>query len=226
VGALAPESDHCPRCQADVAPAQEYCLECGARLPLPHGMLPALAGAWRARLRWYPGDWVWTALVLLGIAAAAGAVALVTVDDDQPRAQPLVATFDRPVPAAPRPRQATSTPTPAEHRKARPGTPSNRPGRKPGTLVQWPLGRSAYTVVLASFPTDTGQDKATTLARRASRAGLLDVGLLDSSRYPSLHPGYYVVFSGVYESADDAASALRQAQKLGYGRAYTRQIVS
>jgi hypothetical protein len=224
VGAVAPEPDHCPRCGADVAPSQEYCLECGARLPLPHGMLPVLAGAWRARLRWYPGDWVWTALLLLGVAAAAGAVALVTVDDDQPRAQPLVATFDRPVPAAPRARQATSTPTPAERRKSK--KPSNRPGRKPGSLVQWPLGRSAYTVVLASFPSQTGKDTATALARRASRAGLFDVGLLDSSRYASLHPGYYIVFSGVYESADDAASALRQAQRLGFGRAYTRQIVS
>jgi hypothetical protein len=207
-----------------VAPAQEYCLECGTRLPLAHGMLPALAGAWRARLRWYPGDWVWTALLLLAVAAAAAAVALVTVDDGQPQALPLVATSAHPVPAAPRPRQATSTPAPSP-RGPSTTTPS-RPGRQPGSLVQWPLGRTAYTVVLASFPSKTGQQKATRLARGASRACLLDVGLLDSSRYPSLHPCYYVVFSGVYESADDAASALRQAQKRGYGRAYTRQIVS
>jgi hypothetical protein len=207
-----------------VAAAQEYCLECGTRLPPAHGMLPALAGAWRARLRWYPGDWVWTALLLLAVAAAAAGIALVTVHNGQPPALPLVATSAHPVPAAPRPRQATSTPAPPA-RGSSTTTPS-RPGRKPGSLVQWPLGRTAYTVVLASFPSTTGQQKATTLAHGASRAGLLDVGLLDSSRYPSLHPGYYVVFSGVYESADDAASALRQAQKRGYGRAYTRQIVS
>ena len=224
MGALAPEPDACPRCGADAAAGQEYCLECGTRLPLPHGVLPALAGAWRARLRWYPGDWVWTTILLLGIAATAAAVAVATADSDPRRTQLVVATFDRPVPAT-RPRQATSTPTPAERRRSATTT-SNRPGRKPGTLVQWPVARSAYTVVLASFPTTTGQPKATKLARRASRSGLLDVGLLDSSGYPSLHPGYYVVFSGVYESADDAASALTQAQKLGFRRAYTRQIVS
>jgi hypothetical protein len=217
---LAPEPDHCPRCGADVEASQEYCLECGARLPSPHGMLPALAGAWRARLRWYPGDWIWTALLLLGVAAAASAVALVSVDEDQPVAQPLVATSDRPAPPISRPRQVTSTP--AERTKSKP----HRPGRKPGTLVQWPLGRTAYTVVLESFPSATGRGTATALARRASRAGLLDVGLLDSDNFPSLHPGYFVVFSGVYESADDAASALRQAQKRGFDRAYTRQIVS
>jgi hypothetical protein len=221
VGAVAPEPDHCPRCDADVEPSQEYCLECGARLPSPHGMLPVLAGAWRARLRWYPGDWIWTALVLLGVAAAATAIALVSVDDHQPLAQPLVATSDRPAPPVSRPRQVTS-PTPA----ARPKTKSNRPGRKPGTLVQWPLGRNAYTVVLGSYPSATGRETATSLARRASKAGLLDVGLLDSDNFASLHPGYYIVFSGVYESADDAASALSRAQKKGFGRAYTRQIVS
>jgi hypothetical protein len=221
VGAVAPEPDHCPRCGADVEPSQEYCLECGARLPSPHGVLPVLAGAWRARLRWYPGDWIWTALVLLGVAAAATAIALVSVDDDQPVAQPLVATSDRPAPPVSRPRQVTS-PTPA----VRPKTKSNRPGRKPGTLVQWPLGRNAYTVVLGSYPSATGRETATSLARRASKAGLLDVGLLDSDNFASLHPGYYIVFSGVYESADDAASALSRAQKKGFGRAYTRQIVS
>lgn len=222
MGAVAPEPDHCPRCGADVAPSQEYCLECGSRLPAPHGMLPVLAGAWRARLRWYPGDWIWTALLLLGVAAAASAIALVSVDQDRTVALPIVATSDKPAPPVSRPRQVTSTPAPAE----RPKTKSNRPGRKPGTLVQWPLGRNAYTVVLGSYPSATGRNKATTLARRASRAGLLDVGLLDSDNFASLHPGYFVVFSGVYESADDAASALRQAQRRGFGRAYTRQIVS
>src|SRR5919108_3866413 len=174
---LAPEPDHCPRCGADVEPSQEYCLECGARLPSPRGMLPVLAGAWRARLRWYPGDWIWTALVLLGLAAGATAIALVSVDDDQSVAQPLVATFDRPAPPVSRPRQVTS-PTPAVRPRK-----SSRPGRKPGTLVQWPLGRTAYTGVLGSYPSATGRETATSLARRASKTGLLDVGLLNSDNF-------------------------------------------
>ena len=52
------------------------------------------------------------------------------------------------------------------------------------------------------------------------------MGFLDSSKITSLHPGYLVVFSGVYESADDAQSALQQAVKKGFRKAYTRQIVS
>ncbi|MFN2470488.1 MAG: zinc ribbon domain-containing protein [Gaiellaceae bacterium] len=220
-----PDGQACPACGAEGEPGQEYCLECGGRLAPGRGMLPALAGAWRARLPWYPGDWIWSALLLLVVAATAGTVALVMTDEGEPRALPIVATSDRPVPPAQRPRQATSTPAP-EERTTGPGAAKRPPGRKRGELVEWPLASSAYTVVIASLPSTVGRAAATKTARKASRAGLPDVGLLDSSRYPSLHPGYFVIFSGVYESADDAASALAQAQKLGYGRAYTRQIVT
>ena len=196
-------------------------MECGARLPAPHGVVPALAGAWRSRVRWYPGDWVWFALALLVVAGASAAVAIAATGEQQSGVRVVVATSDRPVPVKPSPRQATSTPTPAERR----GT-TTTPARKPGTLVQWPFGKTAYTVVLSSFPSAAGERTAIQLARKGSRAGLLDVGFLDSNRYTSLHPGYYVVFSGVYESADDAQSALQQAVKKGFKKAYTRQIVS
>ncbi|MGZ8694415.1 MAG: hypothetical protein ACXWYS_03145 [Gaiellaceae bacterium] len=221
MGAVAPEPDACPRCAANVAPGQEYCVECGARLPTPRGVVPALAGAWRSRVRWYPGDWVWFALLLLVVAGASAAVAIAATGERQRGVRVVVATSDQPVPVKPSPRQATSTPTPAERRRT-----TTAPARKPGTLVQWPFGKTAYTVVLSSFPSAAGERTALQLARKGSRAGLLDVGFLDSSRYTSLHPGYYVVFSGVYESADDAQSALQQAVKKGFKKAYTRQIVS
>ena len=213
----------CLTCGAAVEPGQEYCLECGARLPHPHGVLPALAGAWRARLRWYPGDWIWAALVLLVVAAAGAAVAVASTGTTPTRTELFVATGARPVPVTPT-HQATSTPTPAQQRRNENRT--HKPPKKQRTLVTWPFGRTAYTVVLSSYPSATGSGTANTLARRAMGAGLVDVGILDSSRYSSLHPGYLVVFSGVYESADDAASAQQHAQKLGFGKAYTRQIVS
>jgi cell division septation protein DedD len=221
VGAVAPEPDACPRCGAGVARGQEYCVECGTRLPSQHGVVPALGDAWRSRFRWYPGDWLWFALVLLVVAGASAAVAIAATGDQSSGVNVVVATSDRPVPAKPSPRQATSTPTPAERRQT-----TTAPARKPGTLVQWPFGRTAYTVVLSSFPSAAGERTASQLARKASRAGLLDVGFLDSSKITSLHPGYFVVFSGVYESADDAQSALQQAVKKGFKKAYTRQIVS
>ena len=218
--------DSCPRCSAGVEPEQEYCLNCGSRLPLAHGVLPALAGAWRARMPWYPGDWVWAAMLLLAVAAAAATAAVLATEEDKSGALPLVATFDRPAPPQERARQATSTPAPAERRETTANTRTTRTKPRNPVLVEWPTGQSAYTVVLASLPSTSGATRARQIARRASRAGLPDVGFLDSSKYPSLHPGYFVVFTGVYESADDAASALTEAHRSGFPRAYTRQIVA
>jgi hypothetical protein len=48
--------------------------------------------------------------------------------------------------------------------------------------------------------------------------------VLDSSRYPSLHPGYYVVFSGVYDSLSSAQAAASRAADAGYGNAYARRV--
>ncbi len=224
---MSPGLGACPRCESPVAPGQEYCLGCGSRLPLARGLVPALSGAWRDRLRWYPGDWVWSAVLLLAVAAVATTVALVATEEGASSAGgPLVATWDRPAPVT---RSRPSAPARGEQPPAalttgaattRPKPPAKR------TLVQWPAGRSAYTVVLASYPAPAGKPAATRAARKALRDGLPNVGVLDSGRYPSLHPGYHVVFSGVYESIDDAASALAQAQQLGYERAYTRQIVA
>ena len=56
------------------------------------------------------------------------------------------------------------------------------------------------------------------------RQGLESVGVLDSSRYASLHPGYYVVFAGVYPGKSDADTAVATARQAGFGGAYSRQI--
>jgi len=47
--------------------------------------------------------------------------------------------------------------------------------------------------------------------------------LLDSSRYASLHPGYWVVFAGVYPSEPEATSRLREARGVQRG-AHTERI--
>jgi hypothetical protein len=48
--------------------------------------------------------------------------------------------------------------------------------------------------------------------------------VIDSARYSSLHPGYYVVFSGVYDSLGDAQDAVSEAADAGYENAYARRI--
>ncbi len=150
---------------------------------------------------------------------------MAATEADEPRTQLLVATADRPVPAPPRPTQRP-TPPPEERTGSTATQTETSAESRPRKLVAWPPETSGHTVVLVSLPASAGRAQATRIARRALRAGLPDVGFLDSSQYASLHPDYYVVFSGIYESADDAASALAQAQQLGFPRAYTRQIVS
>ncbi len=48
-------------------------------------------------------------------------------------------------------------------------------------------------------------------------------GVLDSGKFASLHPGYYVVFAGVYASLDQAQTAARSIGSK-YPNAYARQI--
>jgi hypothetical protein len=50
------------------------------------------------------------------------------------------------------------------------------------------------------------------------------VGVLDSGRYSSLHPGYLVVFSGVYGTHSEADQARVTASAKGYPNAYAREI--
>jgi hypothetical protein len=88
----------------------------------------------------------------------------------------------------------------------------------------WPTGRDGWTIVLGSYPHGAGEDVADQAATQARKAHLPQVGVLDSSDWPSLQPGYFVVFSGVYGSESDASNALPQARGAGFGAAYTRLV--
>jgi hypothetical protein len=90
--------------------------------------------------------------------------------------------------------------------------------------VTWPRDRRGWTIVLVSLPQANGRAAAAAKAADARRGGLRRVGVLDSSRYASLHPGYYVVFTGVYDSEPEAAGALQRARAVVPG-AYQREIV-
>jgi hypothetical protein len=69
-----------------------------------------------------------------------------------------------------------------------------------------------------------GREAALRQARAAIRAGLPAVGVLDSSQFASLRPGYYVIFSGFYRTVDGAMDAVQTAQQNGYRRAYEREV--
>jgi hypothetical protein len=84
-------------------------------------------------------------------------------------------------------------------------------------LEQWPARTSAWTNILVSVPKVDGRDAAVARAEQARRRGLRRVGVLDSSRFASLHPGYWMVFAGVYSSQPEAASRLREARAVQRG---------
>jgi hypothetical protein len=219
----APPELACPRCGTPYAPNQEYCLECGLRLPVEaHGLVPRLGRAWQRRVAWYPGDWIWPSLLALVIAALAGLGAGAFVSHDRG-----VQYADRTSPVSP----VTSTLTPPET-TTQPTTPTPKPKRHatppppaaPAAPKNWPTGQSGYTVVLQSLPSTNGRSFALAQAQAALHAGVPSVGILDSSQFSSLHPGYYVLFSGVYHSFDDANAALTTVQSHGYPRAYPRRI--
>src|SRR5919202_6116136 len=91
--AVAATDETCPRCGAARAPDQEYCVECGLRLPDVRGTVPSLRRRWVRRLGWYPGDWIWVSLVLLVVAAAgAGASILITTKKKENTGSTFVAT--------------------------------------------------------------------------------------------------------------------------------------
>jgi hypothetical protein len=80
-------------------------------------------------------------------------------------------------------------------------------------------------VALASLPQTGGRAVALTRARKARARGLSQVGVLDSSRYASLHPGYWIVFAGIYTSEAEATSALEAARRFSRTAA-VRRVVS
>jgi hypothetical protein len=225
VAAPEPE-ERCPRCETPYNPGQEYCLECGSRLPAHGGMAARLGTVWRRRLGWYPGDWIWPSLLALIVAAAAGAAsALWLADRSSANDQTVVATSPRATSlqqttqTAPEPTTATTT---TQTTSTAPAPPPPPPPAK--TLALWPAGRTGWTVVLDSLPSSNGRAPATAEARQALHLGLKKVGVLDSAQFSSLHPGYYVVFFGIYSTQAAAQSSIIDAHQKGYGGAYPRRI--
>ena len=87
-----------------------------------------------------------------------------------------------------------------------------RPRRPPRS--RGPPGERGWTIVLLSLPQANGRAAAAAQAKKARDGGLRRVGVLDSSRFASLHPGYYVVFQGVYDDEAEATSALQRARAV------------
>jgi hypothetical protein len=186
----------CPRCGARLIGQQEYCLECGVRLPGPGPLGRPRAGVVGWRLR---------AIAALLVALGGAAVAVAATSGGRESADVLTATGG----SATLPTTST-LPAPAED--------------GPAGIVEWPAGEEGWTIALASLPQTEGRRVAVTRMRQARRRGLSPVGILDSSRYASLHPGYWIVFSGIYGSEAEATSSLPPARRFSRTAAVRRVV--
>jgi hypothetical protein len=219
----------CPGCGAVTHAGQEYCLECGR--PLPHERTGPLdrAAAQVGRRHGWAGAWILPSLLALVIAVlGTGAAIAISEEGEEESALSTATGGSRTVPGsadtltAPEPTEPATTraatTAPATTTAVTPPRPAN-----PASIA-WPRDRRGWTIVLLSLPAANGRAAAGAKAAEAREGGLRRVGVLDSSRYASLHPGYYVVFQGVYDSEAEAASALQRARAV-FPAAYQREIV-
>lgn len=216
----------CPRCATPYAEGQEYCLECGERLPAAPGLVTRLGYGWRRRLGWYPGDWIWPTLLALVVAVAAGVLSAIFLADDSSSANGTLALTEsrastqQQTETPPEPTTtAPTTTTPTGTTRKQPPPPPPKP-----KLVLWPADKSGWTIVLDSVPATNGRAAAAAEARQALGVGMKQVGVLDSSQFSSLHPGYFVVFAGIYDTEAQAQSHVIEAHQHGYPGPYPRRI--
>jgi len=220
------QQTRCPRCSTAVEPLQEYCLECGLRLPQAQPTALERASFGIDERHPWSASWLVPALLGLVVTILGTGAAIAISDEAKPEAAPSTATggsltVTEPQVTAPEPpaaapaAQATTTPPATTAPPARPAVPR---------AISWPPGKRGWTIVLLSVPQGQGRAAAVRRADEARRGGLRRVGVLDASRFASLHPDYYVVFHGIFDSEAEATSALQRARGV-VGGAYPREIV-
>jgi hypothetical protein len=220
----------CPECGAPAEPGQELCLRCGGRISREYRRSPSWVG---------PAILAAVGVLLIGAGIGFGVSELTKGKSHKAPRRPAVAT--RPTlrmptgPATVLPGQSAPTSpggatTPKKPPAPVPLTPGG--GRTPGrpsvhptppthpSPTSWPTGKSAYTVVLASAST---RSAAESKARQATGRGI-SAGVLNSSNYSSLRPGYWVTFAGQFSSASAASSAAKRYASQGFPSSYGRFV--
>ena len=228
-----PEPGRCPNCGAPHDVYQEYCLECGRRLPGAY-----VGGRYAEVWRRDSPIWLWAALAaLLLVALVSGAVVALAATDDGKNSEP--ASSIPVVSTAPsttdtggvvtQPPTITITPptttlSTTTFSTTTFGTTTFGTTTTTGSNVTWPPNKDGFTVVLKSVPTSNGRSQAESAANKARTNGLSQVGILNSSDFSSLNPGYYVTFTGIYDTQSQANAALPNARSKGFPTAYVREV--
>jgi hypothetical protein len=192
----------CPNCGAPVAADQRYCLQCGTRRGesrVSESYLAPSAGAANgsatvtreatpARQASDPSPLG----AVLGIALLGGMLligVLLGRGEDETVTTTTVTS---------QPQSSSAEPSAAG------------PGEAAAPLVsEWPTGTDGWTVSLRTLPkADTTAADVTAAKEDLAASGVPDASVLDSDLYPSLPAGNWILYSGVYDSEDDAAAAL------------------
>jgi cell division septation protein DedD len=194
-GTPAAEALSCPNCGAPAERGQLMCLECGSRLALGYRRPPS----WRL-----PAAVIGVVLLIAGIGVA---IALAAVTDDATKttaAAPTTPAQNAPADTPPTGSQPSPAPTPSTPTPAPSGGTSSTATPAPAAAPEgWPPGKSAFTVIIASMPTRAAaEDKL----NKAKAAGISSAAILHSDDFPTLKPGYWVVFDGQYDAIDQAQS--------------------
>jgi len=244
--APAPAPRACPRCGAGLTPDQEWCLNCGADV----GARVADTPRWRVPVI-VVGLLLVAALGAVALALVELANDDQQVAQAPPAQTPAATPTPPPPPTGeqPAPGEAGSTPgasvpqagddqtatgpsstaTPENEGDQSGGettpSPTPSPGSTPstgttGTIASWPSGQTAWTVILESA---TSKSAADAKANEFSSGGIT-VGVLHSDDFSSLNKGYWVVFSGAYDSKSAADAALPGLQAK-VSQAYVRHVV-
>jgi hypothetical protein len=228
-----PEPGRCPNCGAPHDVYQEYCLECGRRLPGAY-----VGGRYAEVWRRDSPIWLWAALAaLLLVALVSGAVVALAATDDGKNSEPAssipavstaLSTTDT-VGVVTQPPTITITPptttlSTTTFSTTTFGTTTFGTTTTTGSNVTWPPNKDGFTVVLKSVPTSNGRSQAESAANKARTNGLSQVGILNSSDFSSLNPGYYVTFTGIYDTQSQANAALPNARAKGFPTAYVREV--
>lgn len=200
-----PPDERCLRCDAALAD-QEWCLECGAARTLIHR----------------PPDWrvpVAVIATVIGLVLAAFVIALIELSGSRGGGGGASAAV-QPTVSGTRSGGAPGLETTSATAKAAPRASSGAAGsssqaaRLPGRgFPGWPIGLSAWTVVLQR--SQTRSEAAQQAAAGAIAAARIPVGILKSSLHPGLTPGYWLVFSGRYPTS--AAAQARAATLVAKG---------
>ncbi len=104
-------------------------------------------------------------------------------------------------------------------------TDTSAPGTDPtntGSTGDWPAGKDGWTVIVAGYPT---AERATQRSVDVQEDGFDDSGVLFSTDFQSLCPGFHVVFSGVFDSEAQAKGRLDElAANPDYANMYVREV--